>query len=132
MRATVTRVHDDRVKAILIVDDDPEVGEALAIYLTAEGYRTQIATDGHEALAAMREDGFLPDLVITDILMPRMDGLALMKEMKADDRLAKTPVLLMTGAPAFAREAPRDTPIVLHKPIGLDAMLAVIEQMIGR
>lgn len=120
------------MKSILIVDDDPAVGEALAIYLTAEGYRTQIATDGHEALAAMREDGFIPDLVITDIVMPRMDGLVLMKEMKDDAALSKTPVLLMTGAPAFARDAPKDTPIVLHKPIGLDAMLAVIEQLVGR
>jgi CheY-like chemotaxis protein len=120
------------VKAILVVDDDPEVGEALAIYLTAEGYRTQIATNGREALAAMREEGFVPDLVVTDIVMPEMDGTALMVEMKRDARLEKIPVLLMTGAPAFARDAPRDAPIVLHKPIGLEAMLGVIDQLIGR
>ena len=120
------------MKAILVVDDDPAVGEALAIYLTAEGYRTQIATNGREALAAMRDDGFVPDLVVTDIVMPEMDGTALMAEMKRDPRLETIPVLLMTGAPAFARDAPRDAPIVLKKPIGLDAMLGIIDQLIGR
>ena len=120
------------MKSILVVDDDPAVGEALAIYLTAEGYRTQIATNGKEALAAMREDGFVPDLVVTDIVMPEMDGTALMTEMKRDAALAKIPVLLMTGAPAFARDAPREAPIVLHKPIGLQALLGVIDQLIGR
>lgn len=120
------------MKSILVVDDDPAIGEALAIYLTAEGYRTQIATNGSEALAAMREDGFIPDLVVTDIVMPVMDGVQLMAEMKRDVTLAPIPVLLMTGAPAFAREAPRDAPILLRKPIGLDAMLGVIEQLIGR
>ena len=119
-------------KKILVVDDDPSVGEALAIYLTAEGYRTQIATNGKEALAAMREEGFVPDLVVTDIVMPELDGTALMAEMKRDAALATIPVLLMTGAPAFAREAPRDAPIVLHKPLALQALLGVIDQMIGR
>lgn len=119
------------MKSILVVDDDPAVAEALAIYLTAEGYRTQIAGNGQEALATI-DDEFVPDLVITDIFMPVMDGQTLKRTMKNDPRLCDVPVLLITGAPAFAREAPLEETIVLHKPIGLQALLGVIEQMIGR
>jgi DNA-binding response OmpR family regulator len=118
------------VGSVLIVDDEIEVGEALAIYLTSEGFRTQIASNGEEALSTMEE--FIPDLVICDVVMPVMDGPALMRAMKADPRLAAVPVLLMSGAPSFLREAAGSPQIGLEKPFELDALLDVIEQMTRR
>lgn len=119
-----------RAKSILVVDDDAAVGESFAIFLTAEGYRTQIATNGEEALATMEE--FLPDLVITDVIMPRMDGHALMAAMQRDARFAAIPVLLMSGAPDFAREAAAADEVRLQKPFSLEILVGLIEQMTAR
>ena len=118
-----------RVKAILIVDDELAVAEAFAILLTAEGYRTQIAGHGKEALTLMEE--FHPDLVISDVMMPVMDGHALMRAMSERPELSKVPVLLMSAAPAFARDAPLDGPIRLQKPFDMQVLLDVISQMLA-
>ncbi|GAC1352208.1 MAG: hypothetical protein NVS3B20_07850 [Polyangiales bacterium] len=118
------------MKSILIVEDEASVAEAFAIFLTSEGYRTQIATNGEEALATLEE--FRPDLVISDVIMPVMDGNQLIRAMKAHHSYASIPVLLMSGAPSFARDAPKDGMIRLQKPFALEVLLGVIEQMLPR
>lgn len=66
---------------ILIVDDEPQVVEVLRLYLTREGYRINSAADGRAALAAF--DDHPPDLVILDLMLPQIDGLAVLKQMHA-------------------------------------------------
>lgn len=86
-----------RVRDVLIVDDDPQLVELFARMLQAagEGYRPLKAFGGGEALARLRQQPV--DLVLLDILMADLDGLAVLREMKADPALAKVPVIVVSA-----------------------------------
>ena len=80
---------------ILLVDDEPGIRTAVQAYLKDEGFDVTTAIDG--------EDGFqkatqmIPDVVITDVMMPRCDGYELLKKLRADERLGGTPVIFLTA-----------------------------------
>src|SRR5689334_18630596 len=80
---------------ILVVDDVPDNVEILQMRLEAQGYEVETAGDGVEALAKIRER--LPDLVLLDIMMPKMDGIETVKRLKADASLPFIPVILVTA-----------------------------------
>lgn len=82
---------------ILLVDDDPDILEAVSIILEAQGHQVVTARDGIEGLAILKAGK--PDLMILDLLMPKMDGFAVCKELK-DPRWAKyanIPILILTS-----------------------------------
>lgn len=81
------------VETILIVDDEEAIVRLLSLSLRSDGYRTLTASDGEEALAVVKDKN--PDLVITDIKMPKMDGLELLKAIKAHD--PDKEVIIVTG-----------------------------------
>jgi class 3 adenylate cyclase len=80
---------------ILVVDDVADNVEILQMRLEAQGYAVATAADGVEALEKIRE--LLPDLVLLDIMMPRMDGIETLKRLKADPSLPFIPVILVTA-----------------------------------
>ena len=82
---------------ILAVDDVPDNLEILRVRLESEGYEVVTAIDGEEALAKARE--LTPDLVLLDILMPKVDGIAVLKRLKQDQELEQrfTPIILVTA-----------------------------------
>src|SRR5918995_5653442 len=80
---------------ILTVDDTPENLEILRMRLEAQGYEVVEAVDGEEGLAKARE--LRPDLVLLDIMMPKRDGISVVREMKADADLRHIPVILVTA-----------------------------------
>src|SRR4029079_3249552 len=111
---------------ILVVDDQTTNREFLVTLLGYHNHQLLEAADGAEALAAARADH--PDLVITDVLMPTMDGYAFVRHLRADPTLAHTPVIFYTAA-YLEREAralagecgveyilakPTEVPIILH------------------
>jgi signal transduction histidine kinase/CheY-like chemotaxis protein len=79
---------------VMIVDDDPNARDLLAATVRKEGYRVLEAPDGVTALALARE--WHPDVVTLDVLMPRMDGWAVMTAFKSDPDLAPTPIIIVT------------------------------------
>ena len=85
---------------ILVAEDDPDVLKMLEHVMRALG-DVETAKDGAEALAKMR--AARPDVLVTDVMMPKMDGLALAKQMKSDQKLATVPVVMLT-----AKTGPRD------------------------
>ena len=87
-----TRVPPARV---LVADDNADMREYLARLLRTAGYHVTLVTDGQAALAAVRVG--LPDLVISDVMMPRLDGLGLVAAVRADPRTAGVPVLLLSA-----------------------------------
>ena len=80
---------------VLVVDDDPVILNLLTVNFEMEGYEVATAADGEEALEQVRADR--PDLIVSDVMMPRMDGLALAAALKADPDLASIPLLLLSA-----------------------------------
>ena len=101
---------------ILLVDDDPDILDAITMILESQGYEVVTAQDGIEALANLRAEK--PDLMILDLLMPKMDGFAVCKELK-DPRWAKygeIPILILTSV----REEASRRRYELETGLGLD------------
>ena len=81
---------------ILVVDDDPDVLEAITTVLEGvDEYDVRTARDGLQCIQAIRED--LPDLVILDLLMPRMDGFAVVRDLRENPRYRKLPIMILTS-----------------------------------
>jgi len=80
---------------ILVVDDDPGVVRVVEINLTQEGYQVRTAGDGEEALASIAQAP--PDLIVMDVMMPRLDGFETLKRLKGDPATAEIPILMLTA-----------------------------------
>lgn len=82
-------------RSILIVEDEKEIRDLLAHYLRKEGFTPLLARDGEEGLAKARSEK--PDMILLDILLPKMDGLELLRKIRADREIARTPVAMLTA-----------------------------------
>lgn len=82
-------------ESVLIVDDDPVIRRMLQLSFESEGFDVSTANDGVEGLEAMRNGK--PDVVVLDIMMPRLDGMKVMREVVSDDDLRNTPVILLSA-----------------------------------
>jgi two-component system, OmpR family, response regulator MprA len=116
---------------ILVVDDEPAVRESLATSLTFERYEVETAADGAAALEAL--DRVKPDLVLLDVLMPRLDGLTTCRRLRA--RGETVPVLMLTardtvGDRVTGLDAGADD--YLAKPFELDELLARVRALLRR
>ncbi|WP_336080346.1 response regulator [Thalassospira sp. CH_XMU1448-2] len=115
---------------ILVVDDEIDAMEIISGYLEAQGYNVSAASNGEDALAIA---GVVqPDILITDIRMPQMDGNSLVKELRSRD--PALPVIVMTGHPGDA-ERPvdddgADAPVmVMSKPLNLKELLGILDEL---
>lgn len=117
------------VPCVLIADDDDDVLEVLAEVVSDLGYETVTACAGHEAheLAKRR----VPDLVITDYMMPGMTGAELARALDEDPGLARIPVILLSAS-ASARLGTAHTFRFLRKPVELSVLRRAIEDALGR
>ena len=84
-----------RPKRVLVVDDEPRIAKSLARMLQLQGYETTIAHDGLEAWEVFEKDELGFEMVITDIRMPRLDGVKLTKKVREHDREVR--VVLISG-----------------------------------
>ena len=80
---------------ILIVEDEPEIADNLAALLTAKGHRVATCGDGADGIARARKDPF--DLVLLDVMLPRMSGFDLCKLLRADPKTAGVKIVMVTG-----------------------------------
>ena len=87
-------MESDSRRTVLVVDDEPTITEVVARYLHRAGYRTAIAGDGTEALAAAGEQR--PDLVVLDLMLPKIGGLEVMRRLRERDH-ARVPIILLTA-----------------------------------
>lgn len=83
-------------KKILLVEDEPIITELLRKKLIGEGYEVSAAGNGEDGLKMMR--GVKPDLVLLDIIMPKVGGFEVMEEMQKDPRLEKIPVIVISNS----------------------------------
>jgi DNA-binding response OmpR family regulator len=80
---------------ILIVEDDRYISKMYQLKLSLDGFDVQVAENGRLGIEKVKE--FRPDIVLTDILMPEMDGFEVIKAIKADAELSATPILIMSN-----------------------------------
>ena len=120
-------------KRLLVVDDEPNLLRAVAACLQAEGYEVRTARSGQDALVSLAE--LIPDLIISDIRMPGMDGHALVHRIRASPRTALIPVIFLT-----AKDQRMDriegfrtgVDAYITKPFEPDELLAVITSIFNR
>jgi signal transduction histidine kinase/DNA-binding response OmpR family regulator len=111
---------------VMIVDDDPNARDLLAATVRREGYRVIAATDGEAALALARE--WHPDVVTLDVLMPRMDGWAVLTAFKSDPELAEIPVIIVSVLADRGIAVSLGAAEFLTKPIDRARLAATIRQ----
>jgi CheY-like chemotaxis protein len=119
-------------KRILICDDDPAILRVLQVNLEVEGYTTLLAHHGEEALEVAAKEN--PDLIILDIMMPRLDGYQTCERLKADDSLKDIPVVFLSAKAQQSDIEKGKTYGVadyLTKPFDPDVLVETIERLLA-
>jgi CheY-like chemotaxis protein len=122
MRAAMAARH------ILVVDDEPDIRDAIGEALADEGYVVETAANGMDALHWLRSAETIPDLVLLDMIMPQLDGRAFLDEINKLARFATLPVVV------FSASQDADLPQVrgwARKPFDLDDLLALIRRVLN-
>ncbi|MGB4993787.1 MAG: response regulator, partial [Nitrospira sp.] len=117
---------------VLVVDDSPTMRQMVAFTLTSAGYQVVEAGNGKEAVGKVN-GGAKPDLVVTDLNMPEMDGITLIKEIRKMPALKFTPILMLTTEASDdkkkAGQAAGATGWIV-KPFNPEQMMAVIKKVL--
>lgn len=116
---------------LLLVDDEPGVREAVKAYLEDSGFTVTVASDAREAWSLIEH--FMPNLVISDVMMPQVNGYEFLKQMRADERFAFLPVVFLTARGMksdriMGYQAGCDA--YLPKPFDPDELVAIVENLL--
>lgn len=120
-------------KRLLVVDDEPNLLRAVAACLKAENYEVSTARSGHEALMQLAES--VPDLIISDIRMPGMDGFKLARQLRGSPRTALVPIVFLTAKDETADRIEgfrAGIDAYLTKPFEPDELIAVVNAILNR
>ncbi|MDQ3655346.1 MAG: response regulator [Chloroflexota bacterium] len=121
-RGAQAGVFSSHPPTILIVDDEPFIVDLLALALEDEGYQVSRAYDGEQAWSSVCKRR--PDLIISDVSMPRLDGLDLLNRLRQRRGLARIPVILMSAA---RRSVDIPNTVFIPKPFDLDRLLSLVQ-----
>jgi len=114
---------------ILIVEDDDDMSESLTEILQEQGHRVVSFGDGRLALDYLRQKSILPRLIFLDFMMPYMDGWQFLAEHRKDPRLAKVPIVGISGSDRV--QDPAVAPSLTHllrKPVSFDAVVGAVRR----
>ena len=120
-------------KTIAIVDDDREIREMVAQYLTKDGFRTKGLGDAESLLSYIEED--MPDLIILDLMLPGMNGFEVCKKLREKDRTSTIPIIILSGK---AEESDKVSGLDLGaddyvvKPFSMDELSARVRAVLRR
>lgn len=120
-------------KRLLVVDDEPNLLRAVAACLKAEDYEVSTARSGQEALVKLAE--FVPDLIISDIRMPGMDGYRLVRQLRGTPRTALVPIVFLSAKDETADRIEgfrAGIDAYLTKPFEPDELIAVVNGILNR
>jgi DNA-binding response OmpR family regulator len=120
-------------KKILVVDDEPDVASLLTLLLKSQGYNVVSAGDGQEALEKARSEQ--PDLILLDVMLPKMDGYKVARMLKFDENFSSIPIIMLT-----AKVQEKDKQIGMEmgaddyvtKPFDTAALLAKVKAVLGK
>lgn len=126
-------VGPSKTKTILVADDSEESREFIRDVFASRDYRIEEACDGQDALRKIQD--IEPDLVVMDMRMPRMDGYAVLRKIREDDRFSSLPVIALT---AYAMKGEREAALAagfngyISKPADPNALRSQVEQLLKR
>ncbi len=113
-------------RRVVVIDDDTDILESIAIVLDGAGYDAQTASNGAEALERVRRNQ-RPCLILLDLMMPGMNGWQFRAAQMQDEAIATIPIVVMTGFPAAVENAASlRAAACLKKPIDLDDLLDTV------
>jgi DNA-binding response OmpR family regulator len=122
------RVMAGSLATVLICDDEPSLRELIRVSL-AGAYRFAEADDGEESLEIARR--LRPEVVILDMMMPRLSGLEVLAELRRDEALSGTAVIVLTAQPETREEALRQgADLVMVKPFEPEQIKAAVEEVL--
>jgi len=119
------------MRTILFVEDTSEQRDLIAMFLGMNGYRVEVANNGIEGLTQARK--VKPDLIMLDLGMPKMDGYQMMEELRADEALAGTPIVVIsawTAASHRERAKAAGADAFITKPFELSHILSVVQKYV--
>jgi two-component system alkaline phosphatase synthesis response regulator PhoP len=121
--------HDTgEAPSVLVIDDEDYLVDLIATTLESEGYQVYLAYNGRDGLERARSAKI--DLIITDIMMPYLGGIALMDAIRADEHTRDIPIILISAATRPLQERPKVT--FIAKPFDINKMLELVEAQIGK
>lgn len=115
---------------VMVVDDEDVLAEMIASLIEEMGLKSLVATNGEDALEILTSGHEPPALILSDVMMPRMNGLELARTLKCDPQLKDVPIILMSAA-----GRPVDNHIAdgfIHKPFDLDTLASTIERHVSQ
>lgn len=117
------------MKRILVVEDDPDLREAMKMLLEDHDFLVECAANGKEGFEILRAATELPNLILLDLMMPVMNGWQFIEEVKRDprDARANVPIVVTTAAYDISDPTLRKVQAVLRKPVDLNRLLGCIE-----
>src|SRR5262249_53639586 len=127
--ARISDYSDDAI-TVLVVDDDPEVHQLLTATLKGEGYRLVHANSGEEAMELAHM--IRPDAITIDVLMPKTDGWAVLRALKADKELCDIPVVMITVIPDRGLGQSLGAADVLTKPVDRSHLTTLLRHLVRR
>ena len=127
----------DGKKRILVVDDEPDFASIVQGNLEKEGFEVEVAYDGVEGLEKVKANP--PDVIVMDVMMPEKDGYEMCKELKADERFADIPVIMLTAVGdhvtstrySHADGRSMEAEDYLAKPASAEEITASVKRLLG-
>lgn len=119
-------------KKVLIVDDEPNIAISVDFLMRREGFEVLVAHDGEEGLARIRADR--PDLVLLDVMMPKLDGFEVCKAVRADPALAGVRILMLTAkgrAQEISKGLALGAEAYIPKPFSTRELVAKVKELLG-
>ncbi len=120
-------------KRILLIDDEPEVQDLLTLFLKIRGYEGHLARNGEEGIEMAKK--LLPDLILLDIMMPKVDGFRVQETLKQDPDASKIPIIFITAKaePENAQKAiTAGAKAYIEKPFDLNTLTETIHSALGQ
>lgn len=117
---------------ILVVEDEVELQRALCLRLTSAGFDCAVASNGREGLDKAR--ALQPALIIADLIMPEMDGYAMIRQLNADERTAAIPIVVLTAVPDYSLHESMETlryARLMHKPFDSSELLSAVHELVA-
>jgi DNA-binding response OmpR family regulator len=120
-------------RALLVVEDDADLREAVTSLLMQRGFDVQCARNGRDALRQLKASAVKPAAILLDLAMPIMDGFAFREEQILDPVLSTIPVVVMSAERDLLETAAGLMPVaVLEKPVPTDQLVDVVETLLDR